>query len=50
MNCKYDHVIQAKKENSLYIERGYTKGSSSKEEHIENALAMGADEGRDKLR
>ena len=26
------------------------KGSSSEEEHMENALALGADEGRDKLR
>ena len=28
----------------------FTKGSSSEEEHMENALALGADEGRDKLR
>ena len=26
------------------------EGSSSEEEHMENALALGADEGRDKLR
>ena len=26
------------------------KGSSSEEEHMENALALGAEEGRDKLR
>ena len=28
----------------------FTKGSSSEEEYMENALALGADEGRDKLR
>ena len=39
----------------MYI-KGYTKSievlcsSSSEEEHMENALALGADEGRDKLR
>ena len=33
----------------MYI-YGYTKGSSSKKEHMENALALGAEEGRDKLR
>ena len=26
------------------------EGSSSEEEHMENALALGAEEGRDKLR
>ena len=32
-------------------EAGQTaEGSSSEEEHMENALASGADEGRDKLR
>ena len=30
----------------MYI-YGYTKGSSSMKEHMENALALGADEGRD---
>ena len=30
--------------------RNILKGSSSEEEHMENALALGADEGRDKLR
>ncbi len=28
----------------------YLKSSSSEEEHMENALALGAEEGRDKLR
>ena len=28
----------------------YTEGSSSEEEHMEDALASGANEGRDKLR
>ena len=28
----------------------FTKGSSSEEEYMENALALGAEEGRDKLR
>ena len=37
------------KREPKYIAR-YTKSSSSEEEHMENALALGADEGRDKLR
>ena len=53
-NCrKYITAIQAKnEENSWNLEQKYqmTEGSSSIEEHMENALALGADEGRDKLR
>ena len=43
----WNTAIQASE--NWYIGR-YTEGSSSEEEHMENALALGADEGRDKLR
>ena len=37
-------------ENKLVTLRGVTIGSSSEQEHKVNALAQGAEEGRDKLR
>ena len=39
-----------KKTRTKYIFKEMYKGSSSEEEHMENALALVADEGRDKLR
>ena len=44
-----DIAIQAMKRTAEKWEH-FTEGSSSEEEHMENALASGADEGRDKLR
>ena len=38
----------SRRENSSY--REYNEGSSSEQEHKVNALAQGAEEGRDKLR
>ena len=38
------------KENQFSIGTTYTEGSSSEQERKVNALASGADEGRDKLR
>ena len=43
----YEHS-NSSTENRVY--GNIYKGSSSEEEHMENALALGADEGRDKLR
>ena len=40
---------QFKEPRTSYIEEIY-RGSSSEQEHRANALASGADEGRDKLR
>ncbi len=42
-------AIQARREQPI-LRIQYTEGSSSEEEHMEDALASGADEGRDKLR
>ena len=49
-------MLESEKKNNNYlrekkrsIPRGM-RGSSSEKEHKENALASGADEGRDKLR
>ena len=44
-----DIAIQAREQPNIK-EKDITEGSSSIEEHMENALALGADEGRDKLR
>ena len=47
-------AIQARKDRRTRVNQTrkcrFTKGSSSEEEYMENALALGADEGRDKLR
>ena len=49
-NCiKYEDIAIQARENSR-ISKDITEGSSSEEEHMENALALGAEEGRDKLR
>ena len=45
-----DTAILAKSENQGSRTERPAEGSSSEEEHMENALALGADEGRDKLR
>ena len=42
----YDHS-NSKQENSCNLKNQGTEGSSSMKEHMENALALGADEGRD---
>ena len=53
---KTTFLLESEKKNNNYlrekkrsIQRGM-RGSSSEKEHKENALASGADEGRDKLR
>ena len=45
----WNTAIQANNEEPSILKDIY-KSSSSEEEHMENALALGADEGRDKLR
>ena len=45
----YEHSNSCDSENQRKQEQT-AEGSSSEEEHMENALALGADEGRDKLR
>ena len=50
-NCKYEkHSNSSEKKREPIVYRQIYKSSSSEEEHMENALALGADEGRDKLR
>ena len=49
-NCKYEKHSNSSIERTDSILRSIYKSSSSEEEHMENALALGADEGRDKLR
>ena len=49
-NCKYEKHSNSSIERTERILRSIYKSSSSEEEHMENALALGADEGRDKLR
>ena len=49
-NCKYEKHSNSSIERTESILRSIYKSSSSEEEHMENALALGADEGRDKLR
>ena len=46
--CLETQAIQVKRENSE--EQKCSEGSSSEQEHKVNALASGAEEGRDKLR
>ena len=50
LNCKYEKHSNSSIERTESILRSIYKSSSSEEEHMENALALGADEGRDKLR
>ena len=57
VNCKYDtHSNSSEKKSKnqgkpkSFKRNLFTKGSSSEEEYMENALALGAEEGRDKLR
>ena len=45
----YGHSNSCKKREPKEADQT-AEGSSSEEEHMENALALGADEGRDKLR
>ena len=45
----YEHSNSCKKREPKEADQT-AEGSSSEEEHMENALALGADEGRDKLR
>ena len=49
-NCKYEKHSNSSIERTESILRSIYKSSSSEEEQMENALALGADEGRDKLR
>ena len=49
LNVKFKKLRQFK-ENQFSIGTTYTEGSSSEQERKVNALASGADEGRDKLR
>ena len=45
----YEHSNSCKKREPKEADQT-AEGSSSEEEHMENALALGAEEGRDKLR
>ena len=44
------HSNSSESENQRKQTKPSAEGSSSEEEHMEDALALGADEGRDKLR
>ena len=46
----YEHSNSCKEKREPKEADQTAEGSSSEEEHMENALALGADEGRDKLR
>ena len=46
----YEHSNSCERSENQEKQEQTAEGSSSEEEHMENALALGADEGRDKLR
>ena len=50
LNVKSSKKLRQFKENQISIGKTYTEGSSSEQERKVNALASGAEEGRDKLR